>query len=127
MSIQQDLKNNEIRISSDCGRWTRAVLVSTAQQHLDADLNHRCSRPLYIVDYERQKVLINRTHAARQKAIYTTHACWGLSRFWLMLGSSAEGVQLKLRSTRSKVGSGSGGLSCAGALAIPSLCSEANG
>eukprot|EP00439_Symbiodinium_sp_Y106_P082994 s167_g22.t1 len=47
VSIQQDLKNNEIRISSDCGR---------------------CSRPLYIVDYERQKVLINRTHVDKVKS-----------------------------------------------------------
>ncbi|CAE7240323.1 NRPB2 [Symbiodinium sp. CCMP2456] len=47
VSIQQDLKNNEIRISSDCGR---------------------CSRPLYIVDYEQQKVLINRTHVDKVKS-----------------------------------------------------------
>lgn len=46
VSIQQDLKNNEIRISSDCGR---------------------CSRPLYIVDYEKQKVLINGHHVDKVK------------------------------------------------------------
>ncbi|CAL1157612.1 unnamed protein product, partial [Cladocopium goreaui] len=46
VSIQQDLKNNEIRISSDCGR---------------------CSRPLYIVDYEKQKVLINGHHVEKVK------------------------------------------------------------
>ena len=43
VSIQQDLKNNEIRISSDCGRSTR---------------------PLYIVDYKKQNVLINGHHEA---------------------------------------------------------------
>ncbi|CAE8739290.1 unnamed protein product [Polarella glacialis] len=41
VSIQQDLKNLEIKIATDCGR---------------------CMRPLYIVDYQKQKVLINGTH-----------------------------------------------------------------
>mmetsp|Transcript_67862 Transcript_67862/g.161970 ORF Transcript_67862/g.161970 Transcript_67862/m.161970 type:complete len:1178 (-) Transcript_67862:53-3586(-) len=46
VSIQQDLKNNEIRIASDCGR---------------------CSRPLYIVDYKQQEVLINGHHVEKVK------------------------------------------------------------
>jgi len=46
VSIQQDLKNNEIKIATDCGR---------------------CTRPLYIVDYEKQSVLINQTHITKLK------------------------------------------------------------
>ncbi|CAK0797601.1 unnamed protein product [Prorocentrum cordatum] len=46
VSIQQDLKNKEIRIATDCGRATR---------------------PLYIVDYEAQKTLINYSHVKKVK------------------------------------------------------------
>eukprot|EP00931_Biecheleriopsis_adriatica_P087044 TRINITY_DN61565_c0_g1_i1.p1 TRINITY_DN61565_c0_g1~~TRINITY_DN61565_c0_g1_i1.p1 ORF type:complete len:1200 (+),score=230.54 TRINITY_DN61565_c0_g1_i1:151-3750(+) len=47
VSIQQDLRNMEIKIAADCGR---------------------CTRPLYIVDYETQKVLINGDHVEKVKA-----------------------------------------------------------
>jgi len=47
VSIQQDLKNLEIKIATDCGR---------------------CTRPLYIVDYEKQKVLINNGHVEKIKS-----------------------------------------------------------
>uniref|UniRef100_A0A7S2L2D8 DNA-directed RNA polymerase subunit beta n=1 Tax=Zooxanthella nutricula TaxID=1333877 RepID=A0A7S2L2D8_9DINO len=47
VSIQLDLKNRELRIATDCGR---------------------CTRPLYIVDYETQKVLINGTHVEKIKS-----------------------------------------------------------
>lgn len=47
VSIQQDLRNMEIKINSDCGR---------------------CARPLYIVDYATQKVLINGDHIEKVKS-----------------------------------------------------------
>jgi len=47
VSIQQDLKNAEIKISTDSGR---------------------CTRPLYIVDYKKQKVLINGNHVENIKS-----------------------------------------------------------
>eukprot|EP00440_Ansanella_granifera_P056080 gb/GFBE01060784.1/.p1 GENE.gb/GFBE01060784.1/~~gb/GFBE01060784.1/.p1 ORF type:complete len:1181 (+),score=300.96 gb/GFBE01060784.1/:1-3543(+) len=47
VSIQQDLRNMEIKIAADCGR---------------------CTRPLYIVDYEKQKVLINGEHVQKVKS-----------------------------------------------------------
>jgi len=47
VSIQQDLRNMEIRINSDCGR---------------------CARPLYIVDYKTQKVLITGDHVEKVKS-----------------------------------------------------------
>jgi len=46
VSIQLDLKNFEIRIATDCGR---------------------CTRPLYIVDYNTQKVLITGEHVEKIK------------------------------------------------------------
>mmetsp|Transcript_33024 Transcript_33024/g.85008 ORF Transcript_33024/g.85008 Transcript_33024/m.85008 type:complete len:1184 (-) Transcript_33024:53-3604(-) len=46
VSIQLDLKNFELRIATDCGR---------------------CTRPLYIVDYKAQKVLINGSHVEKIK------------------------------------------------------------
>lgn len=47
VSVQQDLKNNEIKIETDCGR---------------------CTRPLYIVDYEKQQVLIEDRHVQMIKS-----------------------------------------------------------
>eukprot|EP00928_Gymnodinium_smaydae_P009364 TRINITY_DN13497_c0_g1_i1.p1 TRINITY_DN13497_c0_g1~~TRINITY_DN13497_c0_g1_i1.p1 ORF type:complete len:1184 (+),score=293.29 TRINITY_DN13497_c0_g1_i1:133-3684(+) len=47
VSIQQDLKVNEIKIATDAGRATR---------------------PLYIVDYATQKVLINQSHIDKLKS-----------------------------------------------------------
>jgi len=47
VSIQQDLKNLEIKISTDCGR---------------------CTRPVYIVDYPTQTVLINAEHVEKIKS-----------------------------------------------------------
>jgi len=47
VSIQQDLKNFEIRIATDAGR---------------------AMRPLYIVDYESQKALINQTHVTKLRS-----------------------------------------------------------
>jgi len=47
VSIQQELKIGEIKIATDCGR---------------------CLRPLYIVDYEKQKVLINGSHVDKIKS-----------------------------------------------------------
>eukprot|EP00418_Pyrodinium_bahamense_P089315 CAMPEP_0179044970 /NCGR_PEP_ID=MMETSP0796-20121207/17940_1 /TAXON_ID=73915 /ORGANISM="Pyrodinium bahamense, Strain pbaha01" /LENGTH=1177 /DNA_ID=CAMNT_0020741369 /DNA_START=75 /DNA_END=3608 /DNA_ORIENTATION=+ len=47
VSIQQDLKNLEIKISTDCGR---------------------CTRPVYIVDYATQRVIINGTHVENIKS-----------------------------------------------------------
>lgn len=47
VSIQQDLKTFEIRINTDAGRATR---------------------PLYIVDYEKQKVMINQSHVEKLKS-----------------------------------------------------------
>lgn len=46
VSIQLDLKMKELRIATDCGR---------------------CMRPLYIVDYTSQKVLINGSHIDKVK------------------------------------------------------------
>jgi DNA-directed RNA polymerase II subunit RPB2 len=47
VSIQMDLKNLELRIASDCGR---------------------CTRPLYIVDYEKQQTYINQSHISKIKS-----------------------------------------------------------
>eukprot|EP00932_Pfiesteria_piscicida_P018922 SRR837773.5763.p1 GENE.SRR837773.5763~~SRR837773.5763.p1 ORF type:complete len:1043 (-),score=257.48 SRR837773.5763:37-2829(-) len=47
VSIQLDLRNCELRIATDCGR---------------------CTRPLYIVDYKSQKVMINGNHVAKIKS-----------------------------------------------------------
>mmetsp|Transcript_43699 Transcript_43699/g.126169 ORF Transcript_43699/g.126169 Transcript_43699/m.126169 type:complete len:1178 (+) Transcript_43699:2-3535(+) len=47
VSIQQDLKNLEIKISTDAGR---------------------CTRPVYIVDYATQKVVIDGTHVEKIKS-----------------------------------------------------------
>mmetsp|Transcript_81325 Transcript_81325/g.143491 ORF Transcript_81325/g.143491 Transcript_81325/m.143491 type:complete len:1180 (+) Transcript_81325:88-3627(+) len=44
VSVQQDLRNLEIKIAADCGR---------------------CTRPVYIVDYEKQQVLINGDHVKK--------------------------------------------------------------
>jgi DNA-directed RNA polymerase II subunit RPB2 len=53
VSIQQDLKNKELRIATDAGRATR---------------------PLYIVDYKAQKTLINFSHV---KKVKTEEWEWG--------------------------------------------------
>jgi len=47
VSIQMDLKNQELRIATDCGR---------------------CTRPLYIVDYHKQQLYINGSHVNKIKS-----------------------------------------------------------